>query len=444
MIWTSVSFGAIIGSDNQNFNAALTAEDYVTSQSARSLRPGKFSLGLFVNHARNTLPYFDQDPEDTSDSSQDVKDGLTSASLSLGYGVTKNWEVGIDLPHVIYQNVTNEDLHGQFKRRGLTGVRLHSKVGLFTKGYFSLATSGSAFFDLTKDNPYTNRNPSFALEIIPELDFGFIRTALNLGYRWRPQESQTGNGANVELVEPIENQVIASAAVAVPVFYKTELLAEIYGARTQSDFAADSARKATNSETVLGLKHEVSQDLVAQIGMGREIQHSLSSADLRAYAGIHWQLGPKVGKKRPKRLIAKPKKPRAPLPPPVPVEIPERVEILSDVLFDFDSDRIKSGRAHDELAKVARVARGAYGYARVVVEGHTCSLGTDDYNRKLSYRRARAVTNYLVDVFKVPRSKIEFYGLGESQPIASNLTEESRRFNRRVEFKIYHNKRISH
>jgi OOP family OmpA-OmpF porin len=66
-----------------------------------------------------------------------------------------------------------------------------------------------------------------------------------------------------------------------------------------------------------------------------------------------------------------------------------------------------------------------------VVEGHTDSVGNDDYNQKLSQRRADAVRKYLVDK-GIAGARLTATGLGETQPVADNGTADGRAQNRRV------------
>jgi outer membrane protein OmpA-like peptidoglycan-associated protein len=85
----------------------------------------------------------------------------------------------------------------------------------------------------------------------------------------------------------------------------------------------------------------------------------------------------------------------------------------------------------DQVADVLREYRSTY----VDVYGHTDSTGSDDYNLALSDRRANSVRDYLV-MRGVEPARLGTRGFGESQPIASNDTEEGRAQNRRVEIKI--------
>ena len=66
------------------------------------------------------------------------------------------------------------------------------------------------------------------------------------------------------------------------------------------------------------------------------------------------------------------------------------------------------------------------------VEGHTDSVGTDDFNQSLSERRAESVKSYLTQQ-GIPAASIRSRGLGEGQPVATNDSATGRQQNRRVE-----------
>ena len=74
----------------------------------------------------------------------------------------------------------------------------------------------------------------------------------------------------------------------------------------------------------------------------------------------------------------------------------------------------------------------------VVIEGHTCWVGTEDYNLGLSLRRATSVKNYLVEK-GIKQERLIVKGYGEANPVADNTTIEGRKMNRRVEFKVIDN-----
>ena len=101
-----------------------------------------------------------------------------------------------------------------------------------------------------------------------------------------------------------------------------------------------------------------------------------------------------------------------------------------DVLFDFNSARIKDTYVLDEAAKILLANPEITGELR----GHTDSVGPEEYNMRLSQRRAEAVHEYFVNK-GVARERLRAVGYGESSPVASNDTPEGRHLNRRVELR---------
>ncbi len=103
---------------------------------------------------------------------------------------------------------------------------------------------------------------------------------------------------------------------------------------------------------------------------------------------------------------------------------------MSDVLFRSGSFELLPA-ARERLAKVSGIVL-AYPSLHVAVEGHTDSVGGDQYNQDLSEHRAQAVRDYFVQQ-GIPSGAVEARGFGKSEPIASNDTAEGRQQNRRVE-----------
>jgi len=106
---------------------------------------------------------------------------------------------------------------------------------------------------------------------------------------------------------------------------------------------------------------------------------------------------------------------------------------VSDVLFDFNKYTLKPG-AREKMAKVAGILL-AYPGLKIQVEGHTDSVGSDEYNMKLSQQRADSVRDYLV-AQAVPAANVSAVGLGKADPVASNDNAAGRQQNRRVELVV--------
>ncbi len=103
---------------------------------------------------------------------------------------------------------------------------------------------------------------------------------------------------------------------------------------------------------------------------------------------------------------------------------------MSDVLFRSGSYELLPA-ARERLAKVSGIVL-AYPSLHVAIEGHTDSVGSDEYNQQLSEHRAQAVRDYFVQQ-GINSSAVEARGFGKTEPIASNDTTEGRQQNRRVE-----------
>ncbi len=106
---------------------------------------------------------------------------------------------------------------------------------------------------------------------------------------------------------------------------------------------------------------------------------------------------------------------------------------MSDVLFDTAKHTLRPA-AREKLAKVAGIIAGHPGL-RLAVEGYTDSVGSDDYNQKLSEDRGAAVRDYLTKE-GVAGTSVTSKGFGKAEPVASNDTAAGRQQNRRVELVV--------
>jgi outer membrane protein OmpA-like peptidoglycan-associated protein len=106
---------------------------------------------------------------------------------------------------------------------------------------------------------------------------------------------------------------------------------------------------------------------------------------------------------------------------------------MSDVLFDSGKYTLKPG-AREKLAKIGGIVLAHPGL-KLQVEGHTDSIGGDEYNQTLSEERANSVRDYLVSQ-GVARDAVTARGLGKTQPVTDNSTAAGRQQNRRVELVV--------
>jgi OOP family OmpA-OmpF porin len=109
------------------------------------------------------------------------------------------------------------------------------------------------------------------------------------------------------------------------------------------------------------------------------------------------------------------------------------VVILEGVNFEFDSAKLRPNAIEilDEAVTVLNRRKDI----NVDIVGHTCNIGTEQYNQGLSERRAKSVYDYLVS-HGIAAERLTSKGMGETQPAHSNATREGRAKNRRVEMQV--------
>lgn len=110
-----------------------------------------------------------------------------------------------------------------------------------------------------------------------------------------------------------------------------------------------------------------------------------------------------------------------------------RVNFDSDILFAVDSASLSATSKYD-LDEFAGVMN-EYPKTAILIQGHTDSSGSEEYNMGLSDRRAESVYNHLL-LRNVDPSRMAAVGYGEGYPVADNSTAQGRQLNRRVSILI--------
>jgi outer membrane protein OmpA-like peptidoglycan-associated protein len=116
-----------------------------------------------------------------------------------------------------------------------------------------------------------------------------------------------------------------------------------------------------------------------------------------------------------------------------------KITFDSGILFDVNKADLRPA-AQTNLQNLATILN-KYPDTNVLVEGHTDSTGSDEWNLELSKMRAESVSHYLTQL-AVDSGRFSIMGYGEAQPVASNDTAEGRQENRRVELAIMANEKL--
>jgi outer membrane protein OmpA-like peptidoglycan-associated protein len=116
-----------------------------------------------------------------------------------------------------------------------------------------------------------------------------------------------------------------------------------------------------------------------------------------------------------------------------------KITFNAGLLFDVDKYELRP-QSKENLRRLAAILN-KYPDTNIIIEGHTDSTGSREYNLLLSERRARAVAAYLAEL-GVSSSRFTIMGYGPDQPVASNDTAEGRQQNRRVDLGIIANEKL--
>jgi len=143
-------------------------------------------------------------------------------------------------------------------------------------------------------------------------------------------------------------------------------------------------------------------------------------------------------------VVGEPPPPPPPPPEPEPEpepEPPKRVQVTADaivitekIMFEYDKADIRS-ESFGLCDEIVDVIQKNPRIKKISIEGHTDGDGSAKYNKKLSQKRADAVKKYFVDK-GVEEARLQSVGHGEDKPLAENDTDEGKEKNRRVEFLI--------
>lgn len=107
---------------------------------------------------------------------------------------------------------------------------------------------------------------------------------------------------------------------------------------------------------------------------------------------------------------------------------------LHNIFFEYNSSDL-SRESTSELRRLGQLLTER-DKLRIELGGHTDNIGSDEFNIDLSHRRARAVQEYLVSICGIEPIRVTYKGFGASNPVAPNDTEQGRRENRRVAFRV--------
>ncbi len=107
--------------------------------------------------------------------------------------------------------------------------------------------------------------------------------------------------------------------------------------------------------------------------------------------------------------------------------------VIATLRINYDFDKFKVKKIYyPQIKKIAQILKSNPNL-KIEIDGYTDNIGTKQYNLKLSLKRAEAIKNILVNVYKINPKRISVKGFGEDYPLVPNTTSTNRALNRRAE-----------
>jgi hypothetical protein len=277
-----------VGSALQNFNPTANGLDFLSVNSARTLKTGVISFGLYSDVAVNTLPYFSQ----AGGAITEYNDTLVGLYFTASIGILPDLEAGLSLPNIMGQSVENSaGAHGEFFSLGNTEIRPYAKWRVFTQKPWSFAVIGSVSFDRVENNPFAGVDPGPGINLEGVVEYRMPKWifAGNLGIRIRNSGAPiAGTG-----IEPFGNQLLFSGAVS----YELQpsewfLIGELVTAYPMTSGGGFGNRGSTVAEIMAGTKYRLDKKIWVNGGVGTQVAKSIASPNFRAVVGLQFDLGP--------------------------------------------------------------------------------------------------------------------------------------------------------
>ncbi len=408
----------------------LTGEIGIFSiMSANTVEKGKFSLGASYNNIdRETL---DAD--------------IAYFTATLGYGLTDKLEVV-----AAYNFHQRADIDGIFDPQwsdtvlntnpkasdpwieGAGDVQIGAKYRFVAESESRPALAARAFFKIPTaddDKGLGTGELDFGADLIATKNLAkLVDVSANVGF------TLIGSPDNIRGTSgDLSNELRWGIGGKFPSEKFLQGVLEVIGINYISD---DDFPQEDPIDLIAGLQIKPASGI--RVGMGYRRNLTFDSSNNRRPDGAVFLLSythkpaPSVSKpaaKEPEPEVAAKEKAVEPTKQPEPEEAK-----FEDLYFDFDKYdlRPKSIEKLDYVAEVLNVNPEM----TVELEGHCCSIGTDEYNLMLGDQRAQSVKKYLVEKKGIDPSRVNTISYGESRPIFDNSREETRQYNRRVHIRI--------
>lgn len=394
--------------DAVNFKPAVDSSKFLTLYDAELRPSGQWNAGFYIDWAHHPLEL----GTTTGARRLGVLDDTVFLNVIGSYSFTDWLTVGARVPvgYYDYLGLTSTVARGLDENSFYLGdIALDFKVRLLDSEYVNLALIPFISFPTGKSTTFIGQGTVAGGAKIA-LDFDLhekFKVGLNVGYRAKDRVVIRG--------VDMDDTVSAGVGASWRVHDKISLIAEGQMEGVVKNLFDKEVETPAEVDAAVRIHATPNLDITAGGGLGLSL--GVGTPDFRAFLGLNYTH----------------RNEEAPAPAPIKKEI-KKIVIDKVIYFNFDKSDIKN-ESKAILNDVASVLNSNPQIKRIRVESHTDALGSDEYNQKLSQRRANSTVAYLVSQ-GVDANRLEAVGYGESRPVADNKSEEGRAQNRRSEFNV--------
>ncbi len=384
------------GFDLHLFKPPVDGSGVLNVHGSKVLDSGKFNLGVVTEASHGLLAA--NNPL-TGQSVRVVNDFVTS-NFQGAFGVTRFFQVGLNLPIVIFEQGTDLNTLQSFKTVSLGDIHFDLKLNVLKDAAWKpgIAVLSETSFPSGDTGKFTgNSKVGEEVSLVIDKKISPVYLTANIGYR-------TVGSTQVAGLD-VDDQATfgGGASWTLPLASRSvDLMGEIDGTKV----LRSSAQLTTPVEWLAGVKKHFGNSWATQVAGGRGITNGVGGGEWRVIAGLHWSPTFKIGTKGEKAIL------------------------IETVYFRFDKDQFLP-KYKPRLKEVAEKIR-SLPKSKLKLRGHTDNEGTEEYNLDLSRRRADGVRRLLIKQ-GILEKKIMMEALGSKEPVSENLTAEGKAKNRRVE-----------
>ncbi|HSA59015.1 MAG TPA: OmpA family protein [bacterium] len=381
---------------------------------SETLPKHRLAAGLNLNLANHP---FEQVPVGTTIRTTGLVDRFVTADLLLSYGALDWLTLNLGMPVNVYHDIAPTPTSGRDRGGGDAGdLILNAKIRIFdaekTGSHLGLAVVPFVTLPTGRQSIFFGDSSVTGGAVVAgDAQWKSNRFYLNVGARFRETETI----ANLT----VKHEFVFGGGFQRPIVKKWDLnvIAEVFGSTTLSkNFVVQDISTPLEGMVVLQKKWLENRNLITHVGAGAGLTNGYGAPNVRAILGVSYAWDFKKDDR------------------PAPVAVREEVIATSKIHFAYNRSEILPS-SHAVLDDIVRTIKGRPEIRQVRVEGHTDSHGADEYNQRLSEKRAQAVMQYLTNN-GIPADRVTAVGMGETKPVADNVTKSGRAQNRRVEFHL--------